>query len=73
MNQEVSKRLEATVGCSCTVTLRDERQTATIEQVFKVVESANFDQAVALSEFKVHLQSGDEMIVPGWMISDIAA
>ena len=73
MNQEVSKRLKATVGCSGTVTLRDENQRGTIEEVMKAVEGDNFEQTVVLSEFKVHLQSGDEMIIPGWMISDIAA
>ena len=52
MNQEVSKRLKATVGCSGTVTLRDERQRGTIEEVMKAVESDNFKQTVVLSEFK---------------------
>ena len=55
------------------MTLRDETQMATIEEVIKAVEGDDFEQTVVLSEFKVHLQSGDELIVPGWMISDIAA
>ena len=71
MNQEVSEKLKATVGSYCVVTLRGEKQRGMVEEVMKTVEGDNIEQTIVLSEFKIRLDSGDEMIVPGWMIADI--
>ena len=61
----MKSKFDSLIGRSCIVTLLKEKRSGTIEAVI------HEGQILELSEFRVQLDDGQLVIVPGGMLSDI--
>jgi len=68
---EITSKLYELVSCMCIVESREGDRRGMIDRIESVILRKNFSESFDASRFKVHLTSGEDVIVPGSDISEI--
>ncbi len=68
---EITSKLHELISCMCVVDSREGDRRGMIERVESVILRKDFAESFRESRFKVHLTSGEVIIVPGSNISEI--
>ena len=64
--------LRSLIGADCTVKFYDSRYSGTIEDIVGIATTGvNANESLPHSQFKIHLQAGDLVTVPGSMLTNI--
>jgi hypothetical protein len=72
LEAQITSKMHEVVACMCVVTFKQNGdRRGTIEQIESLVLGRDFAESFNQSQFKVHLTSGDVVIVQGSAISDI--
>ncbi len=68
----ITAKMHDLLGCMCVVTFTQEGiRRGMIERIESLIIGKDFPESFERSQFKVHLTSGDVVIVPGSAISEI--
>ncbi len=68
---EITSKLHELISCMCVVESPEGHRRGMIDRIESVILRQDFSESFSESRFKVHLNSGDEVIVPGSAISEI--
>lgn len=72
LEAQISSKMHELVGCMCVVTLKPEGdRRGMIERIESLTLGKDFPESFERSQFRVHLNSGDIVVVPGSAISAI--